>query len=145
MIDHAISRTVALVACLAVARATPAQEPLEAEGPSHPFQTLVCPDDLLRACCPIYCRKPQPCITCFANGCGVAYCQKPLPCIPCFVGYSADCYCPKPCPNLCRPIAANYYRCVEKHSECAGQPSCDGNLSSPAAEGYAVENDLQAN
>jgi hypothetical protein len=142
---HAISRSVALVACLAVACATEAQEPLDAQGSPYPLQTLVCPDGLLRACCPIYCPKPQPCIPCFVNGCGVAYCPKPLPCIPCFVGRSADCYCPKPCPNLCRPIAADYYRCVEKHCECAGQASCDGKLSSPATEVYAVENDLQAN
>jgi hypothetical protein len=143
---RAISRAVALAACVAVARSAAAQEPVEPPQSLYPFQTLVCPDDLLRACCPIYCRKPQPCIPCFVNGCGVAYCPKPLPCIPCFVGgCSADCYCPKPCPNLCRPIAADYYRCVEKGAECAGPAACDADLSYPAAEVYAAENDLQAN
>ena len=142
---HTISRTVALIAYLTLARPTTAQEPVETQGSSYPFQNFVCPDELLRACCPIYCRKPQPCIPCFVNGCGVAYCPKPLPCIPCFAGYSADCYCPKPCPNLCRPIAADYYRCVEKRAECAGPAACDADSSHPAAEVYAIENDFHAN
>ena len=78
------------------------------------FETIVCPNDLLCACCNIYCQKPQPCIPCFASGCGVTYCPKPLPRVHCFaIACSAHCYCPKPCPNLCQPIAADYYRCAE--------------------------------
>jgi hypothetical protein len=104
------------VACIALVRMTLAQEPLEDKRPIYPFQTAVCPNTLLRACCDFYCPKPQPCICCCsidrANGC---YCGKPQPCIGCFRGpFTSNCYCEKPFPHLCRRIFADYFHCPPK-------------------------------
>ena len=115
-----LKRTMLLTVCVGIAlgRLAMAQEPAAPRQSLYPFHTLVCPNDLLRACCNTYCKKPQPCIGCFCSGCGDCYCPKPLPCIPCFdVGRTSNCYCQKPCPDFCRPIAADYYRCVPG---CAG-------------------------
>ena len=116
-----LKRTMSLTVCVcaALARLAMAQEPAASRQLLYPFHSLVCPNDLLRACCDTYCRKPQPCIRCFCSGCGDCYCRKPLPCIPCFdVGRTSNCYCQKPCPDFCRPIAADYYRCAPGHNGC---------------------------
>jgi hypothetical protein len=98
---------------LTFVRLTSAQEPAAPQPSLYPIHSLVCPDNLLRACCDAYCPKPQPCIPCFCSGWGTCYCAKPEPCIPCFdAGRTSNCYCQKPCPYPCRPIAADYYRCV---------------------------------
>ena len=128
---RAISISAVLGFWLLMAGPTLADELVEPKQAFYPFQTMVCPDALLRACCDLYCSKPQPCIPCFVNGCGVAYCPKPLPCIPCYIGgCTADCYCPKPCPDLCRPIASDYFRCV---------PECDSDTRSEEYEAYALD------
>lgn len=115
----ALSTLLVLTASFALVRVTAAQEPVDANRSLFPFQALVCPDKLLRACCDFYCSKPQPCIGCSSSAYGECYCGKPQPCIPCYGGgYAAHCYCPKPCPSLCRPIAADYFRCVDRDADC---------------------------
>jgi hypothetical protein len=119
---------------LLIAGSTLGNESVEPQRAFYPFQTMVCPDALLRACCDYYCRKPLPCIPCFVNGCGVAYCPKPLPCIPCYVGgCTADCYCPKPFPNLCRPIMSDYFRCVSERDKCTHAEQNDAYAHGPSA------------
>jgi hypothetical protein len=119
-----------LVACLALVGVAFAQAPADTERSLFPFERLVCPDNLLRACCDFYCPKPQPCVCCYCFGrSNDCYCCKPQPCIDCFRGpYTCDCYCGKQFPNLCRPIFADYFRCV---------PKCGGGVESSVEESYA--------
>jgi hypothetical protein len=111
----------------------------------YPHQAMVGPDKLLRACCDFYCPKPQPCIPFYTSGCGVPYCPKPLPCIPCFTsGCSADCYCRKPCPDLCLPIAADFYHCAVKRAMCAKPSASDPAQPALPGETYASDSDFLA-
>jgi hypothetical protein len=97
-----------------------ANGPAGKAGPANPLHSLVCPDALLRACCPHYCPKPLPCINCFCRGCCPDnYCKKPCPCVPCYPGSClGECFCKKPCPDLCRPLAADYFTCPKRSSGC---------------------------
>jgi hypothetical protein len=116
----------------------------EPEWSHYRSELLVYPNELLRACCPIYCPKPQPYIPCFSSGCGVGYCPKPLPCVGCFAtGCSANCYCPKPCPNLCRPIAADDYHCAKARPDCSVSRACETNPTLAPAESYANQSHMQ--
>jgi hypothetical protein len=107
--------------CLGVADRSSAQQPA-AVGPNiYPYQALTCPTALLQSCCDNYCRKPLPCITDFCTArLPDDYCAKPCPCVPCYPGYcNADCYSRKPWPDLCRPLAADYYTCCSWNANCA--------------------------
>lgn len=96
----------------------------------YPIKALTCPDSLLRGCCGVYCPKPTPCVSGFCRGCGPdAYCRKPCPCIPCFRGGCGVTYCPKPCPDLCRPLAADFFICAPRSNGCAGQGACASKAS----------------
>jgi hypothetical protein len=128
--------------CLACASLATAQEPAAPPCSLYPLQKLVCPNDLLRACCDTYCRKPQPCIPCFCSGCGNCYCSKPLPCIPCFdVGCTSHCYDEKPCPNLCQPIAADFYRCVSGRTGCTESDALGSAEVCPSTQSQADKSD----
>jgi hypothetical protein len=118
--------------CLEMARFAAADEPASVERLIYPRQMLVCPDNLLRACCDIYCCKPLPCIPCLGHGCCQDnYCSKPCPRVPGFCQSCVkDCYCRKPCPDLCRPIAADYFSCVPLSATCAGRGASNGNRPS---------------
>jgi hypothetical protein len=120
----------AFFACLALVRVASAQAPGDTERSLYPLERLVCPDNLLRACCDFYCPKPQPCVCCHCFGrSNDCYCCKPQPWIDCFRGpYTCDCYCRKPYPFLCRPIFADYFHCV---------PKCYGGAQSSSEESYA--------
>lgn len=132
----------ALTVCLAFGRVAAAQEPIDANRSLFPFQTLVCSDELLRACCDWYCPKPEPCIGCFSSASGEWYCCKPMPCIPCYGGGSAaNCYCPKPCPHLCRPIAADYYRCPELGDDCSNCQPCRSHAICPGQPSHVDDCD----
>jgi hypothetical protein len=116
----------------------------EREQPLCSTGALVWPSELLRACCNVYCPKPQPCIPCFSRGCGIGYCPKPLPCVPCFAaGCSENCYCPKPCPDLCRPIGADDYRCAEARTDCATSRAYAADPTFAPAESYADDTHIQ--
>jgi hypothetical protein len=100
----------ATLLCVAMVRPAHSTEPASAAPAALPLQSLTCPDALLRRCCDCYCSKPQPSITCFCRGCcGFDYCRKPCPCVSCFHGGCGECYCRKACPDLCRPLAADYF------------------------------------
>jgi hypothetical protein len=142
---RATSALIALAACLALSRMAAGQA--SANQPLYPLGTLVCPDNLLRACCDLYCPKPLPCVCCHCFGrTNDCYCCKPQPCIDCFRGpYKADCYCPKPFPDLCRPIFADYFRCVPTANGCV--KSCDpgSTTNSPSAPAPADYPDAGVN
>jgi len=124
-----------LVACLALVRVASAEAPADTEPSLYPFERLVCPDNLLRACCDFYFPKPQPCVCCYCFGrSNDCYCCKPQPCIDCFRGpYTCDCYCRKPYPNLCRPIFADYFRCVPRSCGCVEKSEPDANTGGESA------------
>jgi hypothetical protein len=138
---RALSIWLALVACVALFRVAAAQAPGGADPHFFPLGTLVCPDNLLRACCDIYCPKPQPCVCCYCFGrTNDCYCCKPQPCIDCFRGpHRSDCYCPKPLPYLCRPIFADYFRCVPKSDGCV--ESCAPDSTADYSSAPAPTND----
>lgn len=124
-----------------------ADEPANVNRPSFPGSTLACPDALLRRCCDIYCPKPFPCLPCFHQGCGAyGFCTKPCPCVP---GYCASCttygYCRKPCPDLCRPLDAHYFTCVNKRAACADSSAFGGSTIVPASALQATEGDNTGN
>ena len=101
----------------------------ESAGEQRPIQspsTATCPNALLRACCDVYCPKPQPCISSLHVVCGKDdYCRKPCPCVRCLGGCCAtDSYCRKPCPNLCRPLVAEFFTCASCGDEYAGSTDC---------------------
>jgi hypothetical protein len=100
----------------------------------YPVNDLTCPNTLLRGCCPIYCPKPMPCIEAFCRGCRKDdYCSKPCSCIPCYCRTGTSyCYCGKPCPDLCRPIAADYFQCVKRCAGCADAHASGPNAQFPA-------------
>ncbi len=96
----------------------------------YPVHALTCPDALLRGCCGNYCPKPTPCIYCLCHGCGPDhYCRKPCPTIRCFQHGCGVGYCAKPCPDLCRPLAGDFFICV---------PGCCGGAARPKATEPAV-------
>lgn len=100
----AVSVILAIAFCLMADGPASAESPQVPERSIYRFESLVCPNLLLRACCNRYCPKPQPCIQVFSSGCGRKYCPKPFPWIPCFPsGCSGNCYEPKSYPNLCVP------------------------------------------
>ncbi len=105
--------SIAAVFYIGLLRIAAADELFGVERSICPVQALTCPEALLRRCCDIYCPKPLPCLTRICHGCGKDdYCGKPRPCVPCFRGCCpTDCYCRKPCPDLCRPLAADYFIC----------------------------------
>lgn len=126
---RAVNRLLTLV-CLALTCATftgtsTAQQFAQPATCMYPQQAMVCPSDLLRACCDDYCRKPCPCVPgfCSARSCD-DYCRKPGPVIPCFSGCTdCGCYCRKPWPDLCRPLAADYRTCCGSCTNCVARPT----------------------
>jgi hypothetical protein len=132
---RALWTSLVFVACLALPRVASAQAAAGTDLSLYPFERLACPDNLLRACCDFYCRKPQPCVCCCcfrqSNYC---YCCKPQPCIDCFRGpYTCDCFCRKPFPDLCRPLFADYFRCAPKFDECIQSSGNDSNADCQSA------------
>jgi hypothetical protein len=95
-------------------RFAPAEEPPRAASAIFPLHLMTYPESPFRGCCDYYCPKVRPCIAPRCFGCGDCYCGKPRPGVACF---SAGCgcidYCRKPGPDLCRPIAADFYMCAE--------------------------------
>jgi hypothetical protein len=117
----AIITTCCLVVLASGARcALAADEPGDIQRALYPVHALTCPQYLLRGCCCNYCPKPLPCLHCFGHCCGPDdYCAKPYPCIWCYRGSCCgDCYCCKPCPDLCRPLAADYFTCAMGSDAC---------------------------
>jgi hypothetical protein len=97
-----------------------ATEPAAAPESIYPSQQLVCPTELLGGCCGVYCPKPMPCIRCFFGCRCDDYCSKPIPCVPCYrESCTAYRYCGKPCPDLCRPLAADFFTCAGLNADCA--------------------------
>jgi hypothetical protein len=100
-------------------------QPASAAPPNFALHSLSCPEALLRGCCSVYCPKPQPYIRCFYRDCATGdYCRKSCPCVPCFSGCWPDCYFRKPFPELCRPIAADYFRCAESSAPYDSSDAC---------------------
>jgi hypothetical protein len=132
-----------IVVCCVLVQFAPAAEPAGGPGPAHPWQSLVCPDALLRACCPHYCPKPMPCIDYICRGCCPdSYCKKPCPCVPCYPGScQRDCFCRKPCPDLCRPLAADNVTFAGSSAWCSAGGASEGNVHVPQPH-RAVPNSL---
>lgn len=121
---------VAVALCVGLFRMACSEEPTNIGPGIYPLRELTCPTPLLRSCCDNYCSKPLPGINCPCCICGPDdYCCKPLPFIPCFRGCCPDCYGSKPCPDLCRPIAADYYSCDGWSAGCAA-PFFPGSVES---------------
>lgn len=110
----------AVALCIGLVRMACCDEPTAVAPGIYLLRDLTCPAPLLRGCCDNYCSKPLPGINYLCCICGPDdYCCKPLPCIPCFRGCCPDDYCSKPCPDLCRPIAADFYSCNGWNAGCA--------------------------
>ena len=117
-----------------IIRVAAAQTPPDSDSTLYPMERAVCPDELLRACCEDYCRKPQPCVCfhCFART-SDCYCCKPMPHIGCYKGSClSDCYCEKPFPDLCRAIWADYFRCVVNPGDCMRTQASDSDTDCPS-------------
>jgi hypothetical protein len=120
--------SIAVILCGLFVKFAAAQEAAVPQS-IYPLHALTCPDALLRGCCNIYCPKPTPCIKPFCHGCCKdCYCSKPFPCTPCYCRAGTSyCYCNKPCPDLCRPIASDYFTCVEKSAGCTPSGAVEPN------------------
>jgi hypothetical protein len=141
---HAVSVLLGIGFCLISYGPANAEIPQEPERSLYRHALLVCPNELLCACCTVFCPKPQPCIPCFSSRSCSKYCPKPFPCVPCFrSGCSANCYSPKPCPNLCRPLAADDYRCGEERTDCLESGAYDADARFAPAESYADDSHIQ--
>jgi hypothetical protein len=105
---------IAMAACVGMVHVAVGQQPNGGTTLFYPSQQLTSPEVLLHGCCDDYCRKPMPCLNDFcATPLGDVYCRKPCPCVPCFPSYCGhDCYCRKPYPDLCRPLAADFFTCA---------------------------------
>ena len=105
--------------CIAAVGDSYASDASNATGRIYPLWMLTCPEALLRGCCDTYCPKPQPRVPAFCRGCGCdTYCPKLCPLVPHYCGGCGDRYCAKPCPELCRPIAADYFSCAAGSAGC---------------------------
>jgi hypothetical protein len=72
------------------------------------------PHDVLRGCPDDYCPKPFPRFWHLTCGEADDYCPKPFPRfwhLPCG---GPDDYCYKPMPRIDRPLALDYYKCVDQ-------------------------------
>ena len=122
--------------CLGIVRNARSDNTADVAPANFPLlQSLTCPELLLRGCCDNYCPKPQPYITCFCHRCGTDdYCRKPYPCIVRFCGGCPDCYTRKPYPDLCRPLASDYFTCAAGNAECAESGDCLSDSHETCAE-----------
>jgi hypothetical protein len=134
--------SVAITLCSIFVELAAAQEPSSVPQSIYPWHAFVCPDALLRGCCNIYCPKPIPCIKAFCRGCCKdCYCSKPYPCIPCYCRTGTSyCYCNKPGPDLCRPIAADYFTCVERRDGCAAVEGANSSGHMPTTNSQSGNN-----
>jgi hypothetical protein len=109
------------------------QPPVAAQQAIFPYQNLVQPTCLVRGCCDNYCHKPLPWIPRYCNepGCDT-YCRKPCPCVPPFPWQCGiDDYCCKPFPDLCRPLAGDYFTCATGCDQCSETGvSCGSSIDS---------------
>jgi hypothetical protein len=116
MIPRSLILGVAFIACASAANAQPPQRIPVAPtrqgelvtpapgGTCPPF--LGCPDD--------YCRKPFPRFWQVQCGGPDDYCPKPFPRILHLPCGGPDDYCCKPLPRIDRPLASDYYKCVDQ-------------------------------
>lgn len=108
--------TVALARGVLAAETISSSSSLDACSPT----ALVCPQTLLRGCCPVYCSKPLPGLPswCYCPGPN-DYCRKPAPGVSCYRNSNCrDDYCCKPCPDVCRPLSAHYFTCAVGSGDC---------------------------
>jgi hypothetical protein len=117
-----LQAVLAATASIGLARIAHAQDASHLATPFFPSHEMTCPQALLHGCCDNYCRKPMPCLHTFCvTPTGDTYCAKPCPCVPCFPSYcGCDCYCRKPFPDLCRPLAADFFVCPDPCAANAG-------------------------
>ncbi len=128
-----LTASLAVAHCMGLIGVAAAEESLGVERSISPMQALTCPSALLRGCRDIYCPKPLPCISRFCHGCGKDdYCGKPIPCVPCYRGCCRpECYFRKPGPDLCRPLAAEYYTCEAGTAGCRESGTDTENATRP--------------
>jgi hypothetical protein len=126
------------IVCVGIAP-TRGEEPLVPSLRTPAFDFLVHPRALLRFCCDTYCPKPLPWIRPYCGGCGDIYCGKPCPYVSSYGrACTCDSYCSKPCPDLCTPLSAHYFTCVDSHSAC--EKSLISGLNDSKNEALGKEN-----